>query len=57
LEDWLRASDTAFGPVFRKVDRWGNVEHARLGADAWYRIVAQRAVSPRRRSDARKKGN
>jgi hypothetical protein len=53
LEEWLRASDTAFGPVFRKVDRWGNVEHARLGADAWYRIIAQRAVSTR----GRKKGN
>lgn len=42
LEDWLRASDTVFGPVFRKVDRWGNVEHARLGPDAWRRILARR---------------
>ncbi len=39
LEDWLRASDTAYGPVFRKVDRWSNVEHARLGPDAWSRIL------------------
>jgi len=39
LEDWLRASETAFGPVFRKVDRWGNVEHARLGTDAVRRIL------------------
>jgi hypothetical protein len=39
LEDWMRASDTAFGPVFRKVDRWGNVEHHRLGADAVRRIL------------------
>ena len=45
LEDWLRASDTQFGPVFRKVDRWGNVEHQRLGADAIRRILARRAAS------------
>ena len=42
LEDWLAASDTSFGPVFRKVDRWGNVEHARLGPDGLRRIVARR---------------
>lgn len=42
LEDWLQASDTRFGPVFRKVDRWGNVEHARLGPDGLRRIVARR---------------
>lgn len=43
LENWLRASDTAYGPVFRKVDRWGNVEHARLGHDAWSRILRRHA--------------
>ena len=43
LEDWMRASETSFGPVFRKVDRWGNVEHHRLGVDAVRRIL-QRAV-------------
>ena len=42
LEDWLRASDTSFGPIFRKIDRWGNVEHARLGPDGLRRIVARR---------------
>jgi site-specific recombinase XerD len=42
LEDWMRASDTGFGPVFRKVDRWGNVEHHRLGADAIRRILLRR---------------
>ena len=47
LEEWLRASDTAFGPVFCKVNRWGSVEHGRLGADAWHRIIAQRSGSPR----------
>ena len=43
LEDWLRSSETTFGPVFRKVDRWGNVEHARLGPDAWHGILARRS--------------
>ena len=56
LEDWLRSSETMFGPVFRKVDRWGNVEHARLGPDAWRGILARRsgpAGSPARRETAR----
>ena len=48
LEEWLRSSDTVFGPVFRKVDRWGNVEHGRLGPDAWHRILARRNDAPRR---------
>lgn len=39
LEDWLRASNTTFGPIFRKIDRWGNVEHARLGPDALRQIL------------------
>lgn len=42
LQDWMRASDCGFGPVFRKVDRWGNVEHRRLGADAIRRILQRR---------------
>ena len=50
LEEWLRNSETAFGPVFRKVDRWGNVEHGRLGPDAWHRILARRTDTPRRTS-------
>ncbi len=53
LEEWLRSSETAFGPVFRKVDRWGNVEHGRLGPDAWHRILARRAETPRRTSAKR----
>jgi len=48
MEDWLRASDTRFGPVFRKVDRWGNVEHGRLGADGLRRILARRSDPLRR---------
>lgn len=47
LEDWMRVSETRFGPVFRKVDRWGGVEHRRLGADAVRRILDRR--TPRRR--------
>ena len=42
LQDWMRASECVFGPVFRKVDRWGNVEHRRLGADAIRRILRRR---------------
>ena len=44
LEDWLRSSETRFGPVFRKVDRWGNLEHARLGTDAVRRVLARRTL-------------
>ncbi len=44
LEDWLRTSDTSFGPVFRKIDRWGNLEHHRLGPDAVRRILIRRAL-------------
>ena len=41
LEDWLHASDTKFGPVFRKIDRWGTIENRRLGTDAIRRILAR----------------
>ena len=44
LEDWLRSSQTRFGPVFRKIDRWGNLEHQRLGTDALRRILARRSL-------------
>ena len=53
LEEWLRSSDTAFGPVFRKVDRWGNVEHGRLAPDAWHRILARRGGNQRQRTAAK----
>jgi integrase len=43
LKDWMEATDSRFGPVFRKVDRWGNVEHRRLGTDAIRRILARRS--------------
>jgi hypothetical protein len=44
LRDWLDASATQFGPVFRKIDRWGTLEHHRLGTDAIRRILARRAL-------------
>lgn len=50
LEDWLQVTETRFGPVFRKIDRWSNVEHRRLGTDAVRRILARRALPRRRRA-------
>jgi len=44
LEDWLRASGTRYGPVFRKVTRWGTVEAKKLGADAVRLILARRST-------------
>ena len=51
LEAWLHVSETRFGPVFRKIDRWSNVEHRRLGADAVRRILDRR--TPHRRRSVR----
>jgi site-specific recombinase XerD len=45
LEDWLRASDTRYGPVFRKVNRWGTLETQQLGADAVRVILARRSAA------------
>ena len=42
VEDWLRASATRYGPVFRKVNRWGQLEHAALGTDAIRLILLRR---------------
>ncbi len=47
LEAWLQMSDCRFGPVFRKVDRWGNIEHSRLGSDAVRDILRRRAGQAR----------
>jgi site-specific recombinase XerC len=41
LEEWLRASGTRYGPVFRKVTRWGTLEPRGLGTDA-VRIILMR---------------
>ncbi len=47
LEAWLRSAGLRFGPVFCKVDRWGNVEHGRLAAAALRGIWRARAVPAR----------
>jgi integrase len=47
LEAWLDVSDCRYGPVFRKVDRWGNIEHRRLGGDAVRDILLRRAAAAR----------
>jgi hypothetical protein len=56
LRAWLGSSATRFGPVFRKIDRWGSIEHHRLGTDAIRRILARRALrrtrQPRTKSAA-----
>jgi site-specific recombinase XerC len=50
LRDWLQISDTQFGPVFRKIDRWGNVEHRRFDVAAVRHIVRRRTRRRARRS-------
>ena len=45
LEAWLTASSCRFGPVFRKIDRWGTVEHRALGGDAVRSILRRRAAA------------
>ena len=51
VEDWLRVSATRYGPVFRKVNRWGQLEHAALGVDTVRLILARRTalLSPGRK--------
>jgi hypothetical protein len=44
VEDWLRASATRYGPVFRKVNRWGQLEHAALGTDAIRLVLIRRSI-------------
>ncbi len=54
LEEWMHASECRFGPVFRKIDRWGNVEFSALNIDALRRVLRRRrcprgpATAPRR---------
>lgn len=47
LEAWVRGAGLCFGPVFCKVDRWGNVGHERLGAAALRGIWRRRAAPAR----------
>jgi integrase len=44
LAAWLRAADCHYGPVFRKVDRWGSVEPAALHPNALPKILARRVA-------------
>lgn len=44
LEAWLRAVDCGYGPVFRKVDRWGNLSEQALHPDAVRQILLRRAA-------------
>jgi len=44
LEAWLAASGCEFGPVFRKVDRWGGIETRALHPDAIRQILRRRAA-------------
>jgi hypothetical protein len=41
LRDWLQVSDTQFGAVFRKIDRWDNIEHRRFSIAAVRQIVTR----------------
>jgi hypothetical protein len=50
LRDWLQISDTQFGPVFRKIDRWGNIEHRRFSLAAVRQIVRRRTRRRARRA-------
>ncbi|MCB4825381.1 site-specific integrase [Roseicella aerolata] len=45
LEAWLQMSDCRFGPVFRKVDRWGTVESRALTPEAVGHILKRRAAA------------
>jgi site-specific recombinase XerC len=51
LRGWLQISDTRFGPVFRKIDRWGNIEHRRFEVGAIRQIVRRRTPRRARRAD------
>ena len=51
LQDWLQVSGTQFGPVFRKIDRWGNIEHRRFAIAAVRQIVRRRSRRRARRAD------
>ena len=43
LEAWLQMSSCRYGPVFRKVDRWGTVESRALTPEAVGAILKRRA--------------
>ena len=43
LRDWLSSADIKSGPLFRKIDRWGNVRAERLTAQS-VALILKRAV-------------
>lgn len=51
VEAWLEISDCRYGPVFRKIDRWGTIEHRALGGDAVRDILRKRALAARITAD------
>ena len=42
MEAWLQASACQYGPVFRKIDRWGSVETIALHPYARPKLLARR---------------
>ncbi len=44
IRAWLEASETVYGPVFRKVDKWGTIETGRLCPEAVRQILRRRAA-------------
>ena len=44
LDAWLTAADCRYGPVFHRVDRWGNLPEQALYSDAVRQILLRRAV-------------
>lgn len=42
LESWMVASDTKYGPLFRKVNRWGGLEPGRLHPSGVRQILLRR---------------
>ena len=45
LRDWLSSADIKSGPLFRKIDRWGNVRAERLTAQSVALILKRAAKS------------
>ena len=44
MEAWLQVSACQYGPVFRKIDRWGSVETTALHPYALPKLLARRLV-------------
>lgn len=45
LREWLGAAEIESGPLFRMVDRWGNVRGGALSGQSVYEIVRERMAS------------